>query len=139
MMTHLVMISLIGDLFMDAYIAGQQTDMSSIQRARADRDRLLHEVRELYRALDDSEEQINDQKRELEYERSYLKKYGTESPDIRDICDMYPIMDVKQEDWKRASDILHGHDIPDDGDRFSEQDLSFPDVEDPDEYLKREV
>ena len=118
MMTHLDMISLIGDLFMDAYIAGQQTDMSSIQRARADRDRLLHEVRELYRALDDSEEHINDQKRELEYEKEIRQS-------------LYETIRKLEAGIQTEAEIRRlNEDIPDDAFKFSEQDLPFPDVED---------
>ena len=118
MMTHLDMISLIGDLFMDAYIAGQQTDMSSIQRARADRDRLLAEVRELYRALDDSEEHINDQKRELEYEKEIRQS-------------LYETIRKLEAGIQAEAEIQRlNEDIPDDAFKFSEQDLPFPDVED---------
>ena len=118
MMTHLDMISLIGDLFMDAYIAGQQTDMSSIQRARADRDRLLAEVRELYRALDDSEEHINDQKRELEYEKEIRQS-------------LYETIRKLEAGIQTEAEIRRlNEDIPDDAFKFSEQDLPFPDVED---------
>lgn len=127
MMTHLDMNSLIGDLFMDAYIAGQQTDMSSIQRARADRDRLLYEVRELYRELDDREEYIIDQKRELEHEKDKRQS-------------LYETIRKLEAGIQAEAEIQRlNEDIPDDAFKFSEQDLPFPDVEDPDEYLKREV
>ena len=118
MMTHLDMISLIGDLFMDAYIAGQQTDMSSIQRARADRDRLLHEVRELYRELDDREEYIIDQKRELEHEKEIRQS-------------LYETIRKLEAGIQTEAEIRRlNEDIPDDAFKFSEQDLPFPDVED---------
>ena len=52
MMTHEDMITLIGDLFIDSYIAGDRKDSNTYSNARARRDRMYEEVAELYGELE---------------------------------------------------------------------------------------
>ena len=73
MMKHIDMISLVGDLYMDAYTAGSRTDIETIRQAVRNRDRMYAALRDIYQELDDREEYINDQQREIEHLRNELK------------------------------------------------------------------
>lgn len=117
MTRHADMITLIADLFMDAYMAGQQTELSSYNRARADRDRLFDVVRDLYAEL----EHESYQREQLEVE---LMKANNELANLRDlVAGLGPAT-------TEASADAEGEALYDDGDKFSELDLPFPDVED---------
>lgn len=149
MMKHIDMISLIGDLYMDAYTAGSRTDIDTIQQARRNRDRLYAAIRELYQELDDREEYLTDQQREIEHLRGEITHLAEENERrrvlIRQIVegrtcegmktrlsDIYgsKLTDPDNPDSPLWSDYEPGpDDIPDDGGKFSEQDLPFPDVE----------
>jgi len=115
MKTHEELISLIGNMFTDTYVAGARNDLVSFLDAKAQREELFAAVKDLYEEIADRGIRINDLLHELHHYRE----------------------DVAEE--RRRSHV-------DDADKFSEQDLPFPDVEDPDavpadpdEYLKREV
>lgn len=52
MMKHEEMITLIGNMFINAYVAGDRKDLDSFRSARADRDHLFDAVRDLYAELE---------------------------------------------------------------------------------------
>ena len=124
MMKHEEMITLIGDLFMDAYMAGQQTDMSSIQRARADRDRLLHEVKEVYLELES--ESYNREQTQVELHKTLKELKAEKEMSAR-----------KEELLQKLLGPDEDEELPDHHDAFdamfpgcTPDDLPFPDVED---------
>lgn len=51
-MKHEEMITLIGNMFINAYVAGDRKDLDSFRSARADRDHLFDEISELYAELE---------------------------------------------------------------------------------------
>lgn len=165
MMKHEEMITLIGNMFINAYVAGDRKDLDSFRSARADRDHLFDEIRELYaelehesyereqfenelkteqehrqnlyetiRKMDAEIVRLNDRIRETDTDILRLKEaklnlgtvYG-ESLSHVDDRSLYPAS--KPEDLKKAF-AEYATIIPDDADKFSEQDLPFPDVDD---------
>lgn len=167
MMKHEEMITLIGNMFINAYVAGDRKDLDSFRSARADRDHLFDEIRNLYAELEHEiygreqfevelkEEQehkkslyetirkmdaeivrLNDRIRETDADILRLKEakmnmgavYG-ESISHVDDRSLYPSAVDNREEWLRKNTTVFDH-IPDDADKFSEQDLPFPDVED---------
>lgn len=122
MMKHEEMITLIGDLFMDAYMAGQQTDMTSIQRARADRDRLLHEVRELYQELEHESYEREQIQVELMKANNELANLRDENERLHELWQDYTPNREEVPDHHDAFDAMFPGCTPDD--------LPFPDVDD---------
>lgn len=131
MMKHIDMISLVGDLYMDAYTAGSRTDIETIRQAVRNRDRMYAALRDIYQELDDREEYINDQQREIEHLRNELKAekemsarkedllqklLGPTDDELKEwagpedmepeLCDCLPFPDV--EDLTPASELLGG-------------------------------
>lgn len=122
MTRHADMITLIADLFMDAYMAGQQTELSSYNRARADRDRLFDVVRDLYAEL----EHESYQREQFEVE---LMKANNELANLRDQ------VRSQQETIRKLTE--DDEEVPDHHDAFdamfpgcTPDDLPFPDVDD---------
>lgn len=139
MMKHEEMITLIGNMFINAYVAGDRKDLDSFRSARADRDHLFDEIRNLYAELEHEsyereqfEVELQKAQHELEERRRTHAKlnmaefYGKKISHVDDRS-LYPAS--KPEDLKKAF-AEYATIIPDDADKFSEQDLPFPDVED---------
>jgi len=143
MKTHEELISLIGNMFTDTYVAGARNDLVSFLDAKAQREELFAAVKDLYEEIADRGIRINDLLHELHHYREDVAEERRRSHvDDRSI---YPSAGDNREEWLRKNTTVFDY-IPDDADKFSEQDLPFPDVEDPDavpadpdEYLKREV
>jgi hypothetical protein len=138
-MKHEEMITLIGNMFINAYVAGDRKDLDSFRTARADRDHLFDEIRDLYAELESEsyhreqfEVELQKAQHELEERRRTHAKlnmaefYGKKISHVDDRS-LYPAS--KPEDLKKAF-AEYATIIPDDADKFSEQDLPFPDVED---------
>lgn len=115
-MKHEEMITLIGNMFINAYVAGDRKDLDSFRSARADRDHLFDAIRELYAEL----EHESYEREQIQVE---LMKANKEIINLREQIRSY------QATVRKLTHCIDFDDIPDDGDKFSEQDLPFPDVE----------
>ena len=142
MKTHEEMISLIGNMFTDTYVAGARNDLVSFLDAKAQREELFAAVKDLYEEIADRGIRINDLLHELHRYREDITSeakdwletnpgkiwlsgiYGDAISHVDDRS-LYPAS--KPEDLKEA--FAKYSTIPDDGGKFSEQDLPFPDVE----------
>lgn len=142
MMKHEEMITLIGNMFINAYVAGDRKDLDSFRSARADRDHLFDEIKELYAELEHesyererlqvelmraNKEIINlrEQIRKLQVEIQRLHEERYVMADKTALDNLFK--DSTPEDLKEA--FAKYATIPDDAGKFSEQDLPFPDVE----------
>ena len=117
MMKYEEMIALIGNMFINAYVAGDWKDLDSFRSARAYRDRLFDEVKELYAEL----EHESYEREQIQVE---LNKANKEIINLREQIRSY------QSTVRKLTHCIDFDDIPDDSDKFSEQDLPFPDVDD---------
>ena len=133
------MITLIGNMFTDTYVAGDRKDLDSFRIAKAQREHLYDEIRDLYAELEHEsyereqfEVELQKAQHELEEcRRTHAKLnmaefYGKKISHVDDRS-IYPAS--KPEDLKKAF-AEYATIIPDDADKFSEQDLPFPDVDD---------
>lgn len=145
MMTHEDMITLIGDLFIDSYVAGDRKDTNTYSNARARRDRMYEEVAELYAELVSESymrEQLQVELKNANHKIEGLQRDYDHMCEIKDRLLMtnrskeetirkLTLTDSENPDSPLWSDYAPTEDdIPDDGDKFSEQDLPFPDVDD---------
>lgn len=105
------------DMFVDAYRAGQSCGDLAYNAARGTRARLIKELGEVYAEL----EHESYQREQFEAE---LMKANNEIANLRDQVLSY------EETIRKLTHCIDFDDIPDDGDKFSEQDLPFPDVDD---------
>lgn len=137
MKTHEELISLIGNMFTDTYVAGARNDLVSFLDAKAQREELFAAVKDLYEEIADRGIRINDllhelhRYREEEYQRTHAKLnmaefYGKKISHVDDRS-IYPSAVDNREEWLRKNTTVFDN-IPDDADKFSEQDLPFPDV-----------
>lgn len=143
-MKHEEMITLIGNMFINAYVAGDRKDLDSFRSARADRDHLFDEIRELYAELEHESyerEQIQVELNKANHRIEGLQRDYDHMLEIKDRLlivnrskDMklkelgYMESDCSTVEWLKKHTTVFD-DIPDDADKFSEQDLPFPDVE----------
>lgn len=144
MMKHEDMITLIGNMFINAYVAGDRKDLESFRSARADRDRMFDEIKDLYAELE--MESCNREQFQMDLNKALHKIEGLQRDydhmlEIKDRLlivnrskDMklkelgYMESDCSTVEWlKKHTNVFD--DIPDDGGKFSEQDLPFPEVE----------
>lgn len=116
MMKHEDMITLIGNMFINAYVAGDRKDLESFRFARADRDRLFDEIKDLYAELE--HESCNREQLQVE-----LLNANKEIINLREQIRSY------ESTIRKLTHCIDFDDIPDDGHEFSEQDLPFPDVD----------
>lgn len=153
MMKHEEIITLIGNMFINAYVAGGLKDLDSVRSARADRDHLFDEIRELYAELEMescNREQIQVELNKANHRIEGLQRDYDHMREIKDRLlllnrrkdeelqnqqtESYCEQDIKTIDWLKKNTTVFDNfpedDIPDDADKFSEQDLPFPDVED---------
>lgn len=147
MMTHEDMITLIGDLFIDSYIAGDRKDSNAYSNARARRDRMYEEVAELYGELESESYHREQIQVELNKANKKIEGLQRDYDHMLEIKDRLLLTNRSKEDTIRKlmqnltdpdnpvsplwSDYAPTEDgIPDDGHEFSEQDLPFPDVDD---------
>ena len=136
MMKHEEMITLIGNMFINAYVAGDRKDLDSFRSARADRDHLFDEIRELYAELENEsyereqfEVELQKAQHELEERRRTHAKlnmdgfYGKKISHVDDRS-LYPARKPEEEvpDHHDAFDAMFPGCTPDD--------LPFPDVDD---------
>ena len=136
MMKHEEMITLIGNMFINAYVAGDRKDLDSFRSARADRDHLFDEIRELYAELENEsyereqfEVELQKAQHELEERRRTHAKlnmaefYGKKISHVDDRS-LYPSREPDEEvpDHHDAFDAMFPGCTPDD--------LPFPDVDD---------
>ncbi len=126
MMKHEEMITLICNMFINAYVAGDRNDLDSFRSARADRDHLFDEIKELYAELEhesfEREQFENELKTEQEHRQSLYETIRKLEAEIQRLNEQrYCQADV--ENCKEMYDEMY-----DDADKFSEQDLPFPDV-----------
>lgn len=123
MMKHEEMITLIGNMFINAYVAGDRKDLDSFRSARADRDHLFDEIRELYAELEHESyerEQFENELQKAQHELEGLRhSVQLKNAEIRRLNELL----YCQEDAEACMEMF------DDSDKFSEQDLPFPDVE----------
>ena len=105
------------DLFVDAYRAGQSCGDPAYNAARGTRARLIAKLGEVYAELE--QESYNREQFEVE-----LMKANNELANLRDQ------VRSQQETIRKLTHTIDFCDIPDDGYKFSEQDLPFPDVDD---------
>ena len=105
------------DLFVDAYRAGQSCGDLAYNAARGTRARLIAKLGEIYAEL----EQESYHREQLEVE---LMKANNELANLRDQ------VRSQQGTIRKLTHTIDFCDIPDDGDKFSEPDLPFPDVDD---------
>lgn len=121
MMKHEQMIPLIGDLFINAYVAGDRKDTNTYSNARASRDHMYEAVAELYA--------------ELEHESYEREQFEVELMKANKEIDR-----LKEEIERRIEEkknIFNGTPCPGMKTRLSE--IYGSKLTDPDEYLKREV
>lgn len=116
MMKHEDMITLIGNMFINAYAAGDRKDLESFRFARADRDRMFDAIRDLYAELEH-------ESYEREQFETELMKANKEIINLREQIRSY------EATIRKLTHCIDFDDIPDDGDKFSEQDLPFPEIE----------
>ena len=112
-MKHEDMITLIGNMFINAYVAGDRKDLESFRFARADRDRMYDEVKKLYEALDVCSETMDDLNREIAQLEKELKE-AKEANERKDYIINSTIFTDHSHPF--ADDVLM-----DDGGKFSEQ------------------
>lgn len=129
MMTHEDMITLIGDLFIDSYIAGDRKDSNAYSNARARRDRMYEEVAELYGELES--ESYHREQFEVE-----LQKANNELANLRDhVSNLEEELERRIEEKKA---IFNGT-PPTLGMKLRLSNIYGSKLTDTDEYLKREV
>lgn len=134
MKTHEELITLIGNMFTDAYVAGDRKDLDSFRVAKAQREELFAAVKDLYEEIADRSIRINDllhelhRYREEEYHRTHAKLnmaefYGKKISHVDDRS-LYPASKPEEEvpDHHDAFDSMFPGCTPDD--------LPFPDVDD---------
>jgi len=127
MKTREEMITMICDLFFDAYIAGCKDDSDSFTRVRAQRDKIYDAVVELYAELE--HESYNREQIQFEY-RKVLEAHDEDMADKnREIDSLRDQVRSQQATIRKLTHTIDFDDIPDDAMMFSEQDLPFPDVE----------
>lgn len=127
MMKHEDMITLIGNMFINAYVAGDRKDLESFRFARADRDRMFDEIKELYAELE--QESYNREQLQVELNKALHKLEGLQR-DYDHMCEIKDRLLMLNRKWDDhshpfADDVMMG----DDAGKFSEQDLPFPDIE----------
>ena len=136
------LITMIGNMFTDTYVAGDRKDPDSFRTAKAQREHLYDEIRELYAELEHEsyereqfENELQKAQHELEERRRTHAKlnmneiYGKNISHVDDRS-LYPSANDNREEWLRKNTTVFDN-IPDDADKFSEQDLPFPDVDNP--------
>lgn len=116
MMKHEDMITLIGNMFINAYVAGDRKDLESFRSARADRDRMFDAIKDLYAELEH-------ESYEREQFETELMKANNELANLRDQIRSY------ESTIRKLTHCIDFDDIPDDAGKFSEQDLPFLEVE----------
>lgn len=128
MKTRLELVTMVCDLHVDAYMAGTRNSVEKFDSARADRRMLCDALDEVFDEMQDMKERIRDLEHEyrmtLEAADADIAKYKREVENLRDQVRSY------QATIRKLTHCIDFDDIPDDGDKFSEQDLPFPDVDD---------
>lgn len=161
MKTHEELITLIGNMFTDAYVAGDRKDLDSFRTAKAQREHLYDEIRDLYAELEHESYEREQIQVELNKANHRIEGLQRDYDHMREIKDrLLMLKRDKDDELKVAKQMLDGiygdmishvddrslypaskpedlkeafakySTIPDDGDKFSEQDLPFPDVDD---------
>ncbi len=115
-MTHEEMITLISNMFINAYVAGDRKDLESFRSARADRDHLFDAIRDLYA--------------ELEHESYEREQFEVELQKAQ-----HELEERRRTHAKLNMDEIYGKKISHVDDRSlypsrKPDDLPFPDVED---------
>ena len=132
MMKHEEMITLIGNMFINAYVAGDRKDLDSFRSARADRDRMFDEIRELYAELE--QDSYNREQLQVELNKALHKLEGLQRDyeDMRDVKDRL-LLFIRS---KAEEDAEPDEEVPDHHDAFdamfpgcTPDDLPFPEVE----------
>ena len=104
------MITLIGNMFTDTYVAGDRKDLDSFRIAKAQREHLYDEIRELYAELESEsyhreqfEVELQKAQRELEERRrtpatneASADAEGEEDYEFQTFCDDLPFPDVEE-------------------------------------------
>lgn len=130
MMKHEEMITLIGNMFINAYVAGDRKDLDSFRSARADRDHLFDEIRDLYAELEQESYEREQFESELKEEQDHVQSlYGTINKLQIEIQRLHEERYMMADTTALKEAFAKYATIPDDADKFSEQDLPFPDVE----------
>lgn len=143
MMKHEEMITLIGNMFINAYVAGDRKDLDSFRSARADRDHLFDAIRDLYAELEMESYRAEQNGVELKKANEEIDQLQEEierrKAEKADIFNGTPCLGMKL----RLSEIYGSkitdpdEEVPDHHDAFdamfpgcTPDDLPFPDVED---------
>lgn len=139
------MITLIGNLYIDAYAAGDRKDLDTYRTARAERDHLIDKIKDLYAELEHESYEREQTQVELQKAQHQIEGLQRDYDHMREIKDRLLMTNRSKEETIRKLTLTDpdnpdsplwsdyaptDDDIPDDGDKFSEQDLPFPDVDD---------
>ena len=137
MKTHEELISLIGNMFTDTYVAGARNDLVSFLDAKAQREELFAAVKDLYEEIADRGIRINDLLHELHHYREDVAEERRRTHAKLNMAEFYGKKISHVDDRSLYPSREPDEEVPDHHDAFdamfpgcTPDDLPFPDVDD---------